>query len=208
MAPAHRRGCLQWPAWQWKGAPFRSYRASTSEVICLTGNAQYRLHGLLCFPSAQLLRGGGPMESMQTTRRTGSILGVAALLGCLSLAQPVGARDGRAGGPRDSVVPIVVINASPSQPDAGRVERPERPEDRAVSAPNSGAPSSDIALGSPAGAWAPFDDVPLAAWFLLVTCFLCAGLGPHALRKFQDDAQDAATSQPHPARKPHRTSLT
>jgi hypothetical protein len=146
------------------------------------------------------------MEGMQTTRRIGSVLGVAALLGSLSLAQPAGARDKQVSGPRDSVVPIVVINASPSQPDSSRVELAEPPEDRSVPAPNGAAPGSDVA--GPADAWAPLADVPLAAWFLLVTCLLGAGFGPRALRRFQDDAQDAASSRPHRARKPHRTSLT
>jgi hypothetical protein len=146
------------------------------------------------------------MESMQAARRIGIILGVAASLGCFS--QAADARDGQASGPRDSAVPIVVINAPQARPDAGGVEQAQRREGRSVTAPNSAAPDSDTALGKPADTWAPLTDVPLAAWFLLVSCLLCAGLGPRALRRLQDDEQDAAPSQPHPARKPHRTSLT
>ncbi len=146
------------------------------------------------------------MEGMQTTRRIGSVLGIAALLGCLSLAQPAGARDGQASGLRDSVVPIVVIDPSQPQTGSGRVELAEPPEVRSVSAANGAAPGSDIA--GPADVWAPFADVPLAAWFLLVTCLLCAGLGPRALRGLRDDAQEPEPDEPARAQKSHRAGLT
>lgn len=146
------------------------------------------------------------MEGMQTTRRIGSVLGVAALLGSLSLMQPAGARDGQANGVRDSVVPIVVIDPSTSQPDSGRVDLTQPPEDRSVTAPTGAAPGSDIA--GPADAWAPFADVPLAAWFLLVTCLLCAGLGPRALRGLRDDAQEPEPDEPARAQKSHKAGLT
>lgn len=133
------------------------------------------------------------MEGVLTTGSIGSILAVAALLGCLSLPRSVDARgDGQATAVRDSVVPIVVISASPLEPDAGRVELTGQPEDRSAGASNDAAPGVDIALDGPADAWAPLADVPLAAWLLLGTCVLCAGFGRRALRRFEDDAQDTA----------------
>ena len=134
------------------------------------------------------------MERTRMARKMGGILGVAALLGSLSLALPVDARDGQAAGVRDSVVPIVVISAAPSEPDASRAQSAERPEDRRVDAANELALGSDIPLDSPVDVWAPLADVPLAAWFLLGTCLLCAGFGPHAIRGLRDDARDTAPS--------------
>jgi hypothetical protein len=144
------------------------------------------------------------MECVRTTTSIGAILSIAALLGCLSLAQPVDARDTQVSGPRDSVVPIVVIDAS-SQESARRAEPAD---DQSVTEANDAAAGFDSAVDGPAGLLAPLADVPLAAWLLLGTCVLCAGFGPRALRRFEDDAQATAPAEPRQARKPPRTSLT
>lgn len=146
------------------------------------------------------------MERMRTTRKISGILGVAALLGSLSAAPPADARDGQPAGVRDSVVPIVVISVAPSEPDAGRAQPAERPEDRRVDASNELALGPDSALDSPVDVWAPLADVPLAAWFLLGTCFLCAGLGPHAMRGFRDDARNTVPTDPQRAVKSQQDS--
>ena len=144
------------------------------------------------------------MKCVRTTTSIGAILSIAALLGCLSLAQPVDARDTQVSGLRDSVIPIVVIDA-PSQESARRAERAD---DQSVAEANDAAAGFDIAVDGPAEFLAPLADVPLAAWLLLGTCVLCAGFGPRALRRFEDDAQESAPAEPRQARKPPRTSLT
>jgi len=125
------------------------------------------------------------MEGKGTTTSIGVILSIGALLGGLLLAQPVDARAAEAPGLRDSVVPIVVIDA-PSQDSTVRAERADNPS--AASAKNA-TPRSDIAADSPGDFLTPLADVPLAAWLLLGTCVLCARFGPRALRRFEHDAE-------------------
>jgi hypothetical protein len=147
------------------------------------------------------------MEGMGTARCVGNLAAVAAVLGCLSLAQAADARHGQPAVLRGSGVPIVVISAPPLELEPGRGELAQRPEDRST-ASNGATRDLDIGADSPTAVWALFADVPLAAWFLLVTCLLGAGLGPYALRSLQDDTQDAAPAEPHRAPKSHRTGLT
>ena len=144
------------------------------------------------------------MECVRTTTSIGAILSIAGVLGCLSLAQPADARAIQVAGLRDSVVPIVVVDR-PSQESAGRAERAD---DQSAARANDATPGSDFAVDRPAELLAPLADVPLAAWLLLGTCVLCAGFGPRALRRFKDDAQESAPTEPRQARKPPRTSLT
>jgi hypothetical protein len=201
MAPSHRGSRPRCPG-EWKAALSRG----TSEVIYLTGNAHSGLHALLCCPKHSYCLVEKRMERMRTTMKIGGILGVAAFLGSLALAGPVDARDGQASGVRDSVVPIVVISAAPAEPEAGREERAKQPEDRRVDASDELALGPDIALDPPVDVWAPLVDVPLAAWFLLGTCFLCAGFGPRAMRGLRDDAQDTAPTDPQQAPKSQQNS--
>ena len=144
------------------------------------------------------------MGGMQNTRSIGAIFSIAAVLGCLSLAQPVDAREIQVASVRDSFVPIVVIDASPQE----SARRAEQADDQSVAGANDAAAGFDIAVDRPAELLAPLTDVPLAAWLLLGTCVLCAGFGPRALRRFEDDAQESAPTEPRQARKPPRTSLT
>ena len=143
------------------------------------------------------------MEGKRITRSIGAILSIGALLGGLSLAQPVDARDSQLAGGRDSVVPIVVIDA-PSHESFGS---PEQPDNQSAARAREAAPGFDIATDGPGSFLTPLADVPLAAWLLLGTCVLCAGFGPRALRRFEDDAEPASTG-PDQARSLRKTSLT
>jgi len=117
------------------------------------------------------------MEGSQTTKAISMVC--AGLVTCLLLAQPAQAKDGQVADPRDSVVPIVVMTDSPPEPDASGASAESRPGS------NAAAPARDDSTRS-----SPlFADVPVPAWLLLVTCLLCAGFGPRAVRGFRDDAQ-------------------
>jgi hypothetical protein len=153
---------------------------------------------------AQLLRiEGGKMGGMWTTGSIGAILSIAALLGCLSLAQPVDARATQVAGLRDSVVPIVVD--APSQGSAAGAERADyQPGPRA----NDATPGFDFAVESPTDLLTPLADVPWAAWLLLGTCVLCARFGPRALRRFEDEAEETTDPESDQTRKLHKTTLT
>src|SRR5580765_628948 len=113
------------------------------------------------------------MEGERITRSIGAILSIGALLGGLSLAQPVDARDSQIVGARDSVVPIVVIDA-PSHETSSRAEQPDN---QSAARAREATPSFDIATDGPGYFLTPLADVPLAAWLLLGTCVLCAGFG-------------------------------
>ena len=143
------------------------------------------------------------MEGERITRTIGAILSIGALLGGLSLAQPVDARDSQIVGARDSVVPIVVIDA-PSHESSGRAEQPDN---QSAARATEAAPAFDIATDGPGYFLTPLADVPLAAWLLLGICVLCARFGPRALRRFEDDAEPASTGSDQ-ARSLQKTSLT
>jgi hypothetical protein len=143
------------------------------------------------------------MEGKRTTRSIGAILSIGALLGGLLAAQPVDARDAQGAGLRDSVVPIVID--APPEDAAGRAKAAD---DQSAARANDAASGVDIAADGSAGFLAPLADVPLAAWLLLGTCLLCAGLGPRALRRFEDASEEAAPSAPDQTPKLPKTNLT
>jgi len=99
-------------------------------------------------------------------------LSIGALLGGLSLAQPLDARDTQIAGARDSVVPIVVIDA-PSQESPGRAQQADN---QSAAKAKEATPGFDIATDGAGYFLTQLSDVPLAAWVLLATCVLCAGL--------------------------------
>lgn len=141
---------------------------------------------------------------MRTTKSIGAILSTAALLACLSLAQPVDARAAQPTGPRDSVVPIVVIDAPLQAPTS----LGKRADDQSAAGADGRTPGFNIAVDGPADLLTPLADVPLPAWLLLATCLLCARFGPRALRRFEDDKEDAAPAGPDQTPRLHKTSLT
>jgi hypothetical protein len=124
------------------------------------------------------------MVGMEITRSIGGILSIAALLACLSLAQPVEARAIQVASLRDSVVPIVVD--PPSQESAVHAEGANDSASKLSDTP----PGFDIAVDGPADLLTPLADVPWAAWLLLGTCLLCARFGPRALQKFEDEPEE------------------
>jgi len=128
------------------------------------------------------------MRGMLAARQIGAILGVAAFLGSISPAQPACAGDPKACALRDSAVPIRVINASSSSSDARRAEVSE---DHSVSTNKRIAQDSHNVVERRLEAWALLADVPLGAWFLLVTCLLAARLGPRIVRGFHDEGTGA-----------------
>ncbi len=144
------------------------------------------------------------MGGMRTMRGIGAILSIAALLGCLSLAQAVDARATQVASLRDSVVPIVVVDA-PSQESAVGAKRAD---DQPIARANDAAPGFDIAVDGPADLLTPLADVPWTAWLLLGTCVLCARLGPRALRRFEDEAEEPTPAGPDQTRSLNQTSLT
>lgn len=144
------------------------------------------------------------MGRMWTTGSIGAILSIAALLGCLSLAQPVDARATQVAGLRDSVVPIVVVDA----PSQGSAVGAERADDQSVARAKDATPGSDIAVHSPTDLLRPLADVPWAAWLLLGTCVLGARFGPRALRRFEDEAEETTHTEPDQTRTLHKTNLT
>jgi hypothetical protein len=143
------------------------------------------------------------MEGKRITRSIGAILSIGALLGGLSLAQPLDARDSQIAGAHDSVVPIVVIDA-PSHESFGSAEQPDN---QSAARAREAAPGFDIATDGPGYFLTPLADVPLAAWLLLGTCVLCAGFGPRALRRFEHDAEPTSTGSVQ-TRDLQKTSLT
>ena len=143
------------------------------------------------------------MEGERITRSIAAIFSVGALLGGLSLAQSVDARDSQTASARDSVVPIVVIDA-PSHESSGRAEQPDN---QSAARPREAVPGFDIATDGPGYFLTPLADVPLAAWLLLGICVLCARFGPRALRRFEHDAEPASTGSDQ-ARSLQKTSLT
>ena len=144
------------------------------------------------------------MEGKRTTWSIGAIASIGALLGGLLAAQPADARDTQGSGLRESVVPIVVIDAPPE----GAAGRAKPADDQSVARANDAAPGFDIAADGSAAFLAPLADVPLAAWLLLGTCLLCAGLGPRTLRRLEDDSQEAAPTATDQTPKPPKTNLT
>ena len=143
------------------------------------------------------------MEGERITRSIGAILSIGALLGGLSAAQPVDARDSQIVGARDSVVPIVVIDA-PSHETSGRAEQPDN---HSAARAREATRGFDIATDGPGYFLTPLADVPLAAWLLLGICVLCARFGPRALRRFEHDAEPASTGADQ-ARSLQKTSMT
>jgi hypothetical protein len=143
------------------------------------------------------------MEGKRITRSIGTILSIGALLGGLSLAQPLDARDTQLAGARDSVVPIVVIDA-PSQESPGRAQQADN---QSAAKAKEATPGFDIATDGAGYFLTQLTDVPLAAWLLLATCALCAGFGPRALRRFEHDAEPTSTG-PDQTRSLQKTSLT
>jgi hypothetical protein len=143
------------------------------------------------------------MEGIGTSRSIGAILSIAALLACLSLARPVEARAIQVASLRDSVaVPIVVD--PPLQESAVRAEGVD---DSSISGLSDTPPGFDIAVDGPADLLTPLADVPWAAWLLLGTCVLCARLGPRALRRFEDEAEEPTLTGPDQTQGLHKPSL-
>jgi hypothetical protein len=140
------------------------------------------------------------MRGMGTTRSIGAILSIAALLDCLSLAQPVEARAIQVASLRDSVVPIVVD--APPQESAVHAEGVD---DSSVS--RETPPGFDIAVDEPADLLTPLADVPWAAWLLLGTCVLCARFGPRALRRFEGEPEEPTLTGADQTQGLHKTSL-
>jgi hypothetical protein len=142
------------------------------------------------------------MVGMEITRSIGVILSIAALLACLSMAQPVEARAIQVASLRDSVVPIV-IDPPPQESavDAQGVD------DSSVSKLNDTPPGLDNAVDGPADLLTPLADVPWAAWLLLGTCVLCARFGPRALQKFEDEPEEPTRTGPDQTDGLHKPSL-
>jgi hypothetical protein len=141
------------------------------------------------------------MEAIGISRSIGAILSIAALLACLSLAQPVEARAIQVASLRDSVVPIVVD--PPSQESAVHAEG----VDDSASRLNDTPPGFDIAVDGPADLLTPLADVPWAAWLLLGTCVLCARFGPRALQKFEDEPEESTLTGPDQTQGLHKPGL-
>jgi hypothetical protein len=135
------------------------------------------------------------------TKILGALLSIAALLGDLSLA-PLHARDAQATGPRDSVVPILVIDAAAQ----GAVDRAERSAGQSGAGADDAGPAFNV-TDNPADVWAAVADVPVMAWLLLGTCVLCARFGFRTLRRFEGDTQGSASTEPEQTRSLRKTTL-
>jgi hypothetical protein len=144
------------------------------------------------------------MGAMGTIRGIGAILSIAALLGCLSLAQAVDARATQVATLRESVVPIVVVDA-PLQESAVPAKRANDPS---TTRGKDATRGFDIAIDGPADFLAPLADVPWAAWLLLGTCVLCARFGSRALQRFENEAEEPTAAESDEAQRLHQTRLT